>query len=269
MKLISSCLRWPGGKHRAIPQILAKLPKDIIEWREPCLGGGNIFLAAIQNNIAKSYWVNDLYSELINFWKVVSDQHATNLMQEWLRYYCSFSVSVKKDQFNLFQKTHWNDTINEEVRHSALDAIRFFFINRCSFSGSTMSGGFSASAAVDRFTYSSIDRIALCTKYFSQAKITNLDYSALIDEPGAGVFLMLDPPYSNARKLYGVRGNLHEFPHTELAERLKSTKHKFLITYGDIPEIGDLYSWANIEPFTIKYGMSKKKTGAEVFISNY
>jgi hypothetical protein len=38
-------------------------------------------------------------------------------------------------------------------------AIQFFILNRCSFSGSTLSGGFSQEASNGRFT-PSIDRIA-------------------------------------------------------------------------------------------------------------
>lgn len=46
--MIKSPLRYPGGKSRAIAQILPLLPERIAEFREPFVGGGSVFLAAQQ-----------------------------------------------------------------------------------------------------------------------------------------------------------------------------------------------------------------------------
>ena len=45
MKPVKSPLRYPGGKSRAIKQILQHVPAHIEEYREPVIGGGSVFLA--------------------------------------------------------------------------------------------------------------------------------------------------------------------------------------------------------------------------------
>jgi DNA adenine methylase len=82
-------------------------------------------------------------------------------------------------------------------------------LNRCSFSGSTLSGGFSQEASNGRFTPSSIDRIAALD--FADIEIHNADFlefveSALVAEPDSPV---LDPPYFLEKsKLYGNNGDM-------------------------------------------------------------
>jgi DNA adenine methylase len=74
-------------------------------------------------------------------------------------------------------------------------AIQYFILNRCSFSGSTLSGGFSQEASNGRFTPSSIDRIAALD--FADIEIHNADFGVR----GVGVGRrarqpgVLDPPY--------------------------------------------------------------------------
>ena len=58
-------------------------------------------------------------------------------------------------------------------------SIMYFIINRCSFSGATLCGGFSLEASKKRFTKSSIDRIKkLDLSYFD---IYNLDFEEFIN----------------------------------------------------------------------------------------
>ena len=45
---IKSPLRYPGGKQKALGQIIPHLPENIGEYREPFIGGGSVFLAMKQ-----------------------------------------------------------------------------------------------------------------------------------------------------------------------------------------------------------------------------
>ena len=73
-------------------------------------------------------------------------------------------------------------------------SIMYFIINRCSFSGATLSGGFSLEASKKRFTKSSIDRIKkLDLAYFD---IYNLDFKEFINNNyDKKNLIFLDPPY--------------------------------------------------------------------------
>jgi len=91
------------------------------------------------------------------------------------------------------------------------------------------------------------------------------------------IFIFLDPPYFSATKsaLYGKNGNMHKsFDHFKLAETMKNCKHKWLITYDDSNYIRELFSFANIIPWNLTYGMrnvseGSDQKGKELFISNY
>ncbi|MYD39123.1 MAG: DNA adenine methylase, partial [Chloroflexi bacterium] len=62
MKIVKSPLRYPGGKSRAIKQILRHLPARIDEYREPFVGGGSVFLAVkcLFGRRINRYVINDL-----------------------------------------------------------------------------------------------------------------------------------------------------------------------------------------------------------------
>lgn len=140
-----------------------------------------------------------------------------------------------------------------------------------------MSGGFSEGAFAGRFTESSIGRLNEFASVINSTKITNFDYQELIERDGENVFIFLDPPYYSAQKsaLYGKNGNLHKsFDHRRLAETMKKCSHKWLITYDESDYIRDLFSFARIIPYDLKYGIRNvtersDQNGKELFISNY
>ena len=156
-------------------------------------------------------------------------------------------------------------------------AVRFFVLNRITFSGVVDSGGYSQAAYEKRFTPSSIDRVEMIAPYLSGVKITNEDYTDALFHNGDGVFIFLDPPYwkATASKLYGTRGALHtSFDHTQFAENMKKCPHKWLITYDDSPVIRDLFEFADIHEWTLQYDMNNYRKdsaakGNELFIKNY
>ena len=110
--------------------------------------------------------------------------------------------------------------------------MRFFILNRMTFSGTVDSGGYSQAAFNSRFTDSSIARLTQIAPLLSSVKITNQDYEELLFAEGKEVFIFLDPPYYSATKsrLYGVRGNLHtSFDHQRFADNMRQCQAKWLI----------------------------------------
>lgn len=264
--MIKSPLRYPGGKSRSVELISTIIP-DFDEFREPFLGGGSIFIYAKQRFPNKKYWVNDLYLELYKFWEM-AQQNVDTLVEKIYEWRNQFPVGKELHKFlneNLA-------TFNDLERGAA-----FFIYNRITFSGTSLSGGFSEHAFKGRFTESSIQRLYQFSKVINGSFITNLDYEALVKREGKNVFIFLDPPYYSATKsaLYGKNGNLHKsFDHVKFAENMKTCTHKWLITYDDSEYIRDLFSFANIIPWELMYGMRNVTSGAdqigkELFISNY
>ncbi|WP_041565940.1 DNA adenine methylase [Nostoc punctiforme] len=267
--MIKSPLRYPGGKSKAINQIAEYLPDNFSEFREPFVGGGSVFIYLRQKFPHIKIWINDLNRELFLFWKFAQCDLA-HLVQE-IRH-----IKVKyRDGKLLFTELA---SVDVNSLSDLERAVRFFVLNRITFSGTVESGGFSQEAFHKRFTNSSIDRLEKLEGILSEnVQITNLDYSHLLKSPGENIFLFLDPPYFSATKskLYGKDGDLHTFfEHKRFAELLQQCHHRWLITYDDSSQIRENFQWANISAWELQYGMNNYKQsvaakGKELFITNY
>ena len=268
MAEIKSPLRYPGGKSRAIQQMKHLLPKEFDEYREPFVGGGSFFIHLKQKQPKLKIWINDLNPELYYFWKYAQKD------SDQLAHEVSKVKRERKDGQELF-----DELVNINVNNlSEFErAVRFFVLNRITFSGVVEAGGFSKLAFDGRFTESSIDRLSKLGKILDGVKITHLDYRELLKDGEKKVFTFLDPPYFKATKskLYGKKGVLHTgFDHDEFAKEMKNCKHSWLITYDDSQEIRANFSFAKIYEWELQYGMNnykqgKAEKGNELFIANY
>ena len=162
-----SPIRYPGGKTRAC-KILDKVINDYFDISNidiiisPFFGGGS-FEFYMQNKYGLKLIVNDKFIPLYNFWQQVKIDK--NKLCEELRKI----TEVSKEDFIQYRNTimDLNDNILEQ-------AIQYFIINRCSFNGSTLSGGFSEEASKKRYTPSSINKIELLN--FDNIDIYNKDF---------------------------------------------------------------------------------------------
>jgi DNA adenine methylase len=259
MKNVSP-LRYPGGKTRAckiLDEIFQKY-YDITLFDtivSPFLGGGS-FEFYLQNKYRKKLIVNDKFTPLFHFWNQIKIGKEI-LCEELLKI-----ENVTKDDFNKYRKT-----IMELNDNQLLQATLYFIINRCSFSGATLSGGFSEEASKKRYTKSSIERISSLN--LENFEIYNLDFENFIQNYTTDTsFLFLDPPYylNKNSKLYGNKGDLHEnFDHQKLFDVI-TKKNNWIITYNNCEYIKDLYKKYIILEVDWSYGMNSSKTSSEIVI---
>ncbi|NJK34277.1 MAG: DNA adenine methylase [Oscillatoriales cyanobacterium SM2_2_1] len=266
--MIKSPLRYPGGKSRAIQQMKSLLPKEFEEYREPFVGGGSFFIYLRQVHPKLKIWINDLNPGLYFFWKCAQID-SEKLAKETLK--------IKSERTNGRDLFNELVNVNSENLSEFERAVRFFVLNRITFSGVVESGGYSQLAFVGRFTESAIERVAKLGKILEGIKITHLDYCEILADGEKEVFTFLDPPYFKATKskLYGKNGILHTgFNHDEFASEMKKCNHSWLITYDDSSQIRGNFKFANIYDWELQYGMNNYKQGkadkgSELFISNY
>jgi len=265
MQNIKTPFRYPGGKAKALKNILQLTPSYFSEYREPFLGGGSVFVALKQRNPKLFCRVNDLNRDVYCFWKTLQ-RNPNDLINAIMQ--------VKKsciDGGELYAKLADAKTFGVFGR-----ALRFYILNRITYSGIVDSGGYSSESFEKRFTQSRIKALQSLAGILPGVKITKNNYPSLLSKEGENVFIFLDPPYWNSRKspLYGKNGKLNKFfNHKTFAENVKECKHKWLITCDDSEVIRKLFSsFAYITPWGMKYnGFNKKKAinGKEVFITNY
>ena len=262
MKRLKSPLRYPGGKSRLSEFLISLFPGDFLEYREPFVGGGSVFFRAKQEYSERKFRINDLFQDLFVFWKMLRDR-PDSVVENVIRLKSSYTDG--RMLYNFLTTPH---DASEAER-----AAEFFVINRITFSGTTLSGGYSDESFRKRFTDSSIERLGKSAKILTgDVEITGDDFSSLLNLPGNGVFIFLDPPccIGKKSKLYGKGGNMHKsFDHTRLFTTLKDSPHRWLMTYNDCDFIRELYSGFKVRPIEFAYGMQQGKPGKEIIISNY
>jgi DNA adenine methylase len=214
-----SPLRYPGGKTRACKIIdnVIKEHFDITQFDTLCspFFGGGSFEFYFQNKYNHKLIVNDKFTPLYNFWKQIK----TN--KDILCDELNKITSVSKEQFINYKNTIMN--LNNNMLQQSL---QYFIINRCSFSGATLSGGFSEEASLKRYTPSSINKIKLLD--FTNIDVYNFDFEYFINSfTNEKTLIFMDPPYylEKQSKLYGNNGDIHEnFNHNLLYDLIKTKK---------------------------------------------
>lgn len=265
MNTVKSPLRYPGGKSRAckkLDEIFTKhFAANEFENVISPFAGGMSFELYLNTKYGFPIHANDKFAPLYNFW----DQAKNNNMQ-----LCAelekYLGAINKDTFTQFRAEIMN---NEPCELNK--AVQYFIINRCSFSGATLSGGFSQEASTRRFTQSSIDRLRKID--LTDFDFTCEDFGIIIDAAGYDddakkTFLFLDPPYYlNSGKLYGMKGDLHDgFDHARLRKKIGETTSKWMMTYNDCEYIRELYKDFTILDVSWSYGMNQSKKSSEIVI---
>jgi DNA adenine methylase len=262
MTNLKSPLRFPGGKSRLAKLIMAHFPPGIDTLISPFMGGGGVELRAAQQGIRVIAY--DGFKPLAAFWeRLLDSDDIWDLIGEIQSF---FPLSAKQ-----FRKTQEN--FDDEFTFCS--AVKFFVLNRASFSGTTMSGGCTKTPSEGenaRFTQSSIDRLKEFVNVSWTDKLSvqfSLWPDTLAQHPSE--FMYLDPPYMIGPKIYGVRGDMHRgFDHQGLATTLRARTAPFLLSYNDCEEVRALYEGCTIEAAEWLNSMSsKKKRQQELFIRNY
>jgi len=256
----TSPLRYPGGKTRACKLLDTILNEhfnihSFTKIVSPFFGGGS-FEFHIQNKYGIQIIANDKFEPLYHFWNTCK----TNKEQLCEELYKKID-NIDKSEFTKLRES----IMNEEDK--TIQSIMYFIINRCSFSGATLSGGFSSEASKKRFTTSSIDRIKKLN--LEQFEIYNIDFEECIEQhTEADNLFFLDPPYylEKKSKLYGNNGDMHEqFDHEKLYKCV-STKKNWIMTYNNCDHIKNMYKDFKIFETSWSYGMNKSKESSEIVI---
>lgn len=268
---LKTCLRYPGGKSKALKTLAPWFPSDFKEFREPFLGGGSISLMISQNYPKVPIWVNDKYFYLYNFWIQLRDNGQE--LSEKLRAIKEEVLDdddAHKDLFNRYQS-------DIETLEPFDQAVAFFVMNKCSYSGLTENSTFSVQASRSNFSLVGIDKLPKYSHIIKNWKITNIDYSEVMNDFGDNVFVFLDPPYDIKDFLYGTGRKLHSsFSHERFADDVDNCPHRFMITYNVNDWLLDRYKKYDLNEWKLRYSMvhrGEKGTNdnvkTELLITNY
>ena len=246
-------LRYPGGKSRALSKLFQFIPNlsDYTEYREPFLGGGSVAIEVSKRYPHLKIWVNDLYEPLYNFWRQI--QNNGEEIKDKLIEYKSLYPNPDKAR-GLFVES--KELVNDQTLDSLDRAVRFYIVNKCSFSGLTENSSFSQQASISNFSMNGIEKLTGYQEMISNWKFTNESYEQLLSDDRS-VFIYLDPPYEIKDNLYGGKGGtMHKrFDHDEFAIQCDRYASSQLVSYNSDQIIRDRFDGWTVAEFAHTYTM--------------
>ncbi len=269
-------LRYPGGKSKAIKTLSPWFPSNFCEYREPFIGGGSIAIYTAQAYPNIPIWINDLYVPLYNFWVQLRDNGEE--LSERIREEKQNILDVDSDKRDDTCKELFDKYKLEIDTYEGLErAVAFFILNKCSFSGLTENSTFSPTASNSNFSLVGADKLKKFSKLIKNWKITNINYSQVMNAGGNDVFVFLDPPYDIKDFLYGKDREMHKgFDHDKFAEDVYKCPHKFMITYNVNEKLKDLYKDYYLSEWKLRYSMAHRgdkgtedNVKTELLVTNY
>jgi site-specific DNA-adenine methylase len=274
MKSLKTCLRYPGGKSRAITKMDPYFPdlRNYNEFREPFLGGGSVSIHITKKYPDLTIWVNDLYEPLVNFWQQLQmfGEEMKNILVDLKT--AHNTPELARELFTA-SKGH----INDEKYSDLGRAVAFYIVNKCSFSGLTTSSSFSPQASNSNFSLRGIQKLPEYSKLITNWRITNYSYDYMMDG-NKDAFMYLDPPYDIKYNLYGNKGSMHKgFDHDEFAIDCNSNINMdMLVSYNTDQFVKDRFKNWNAAEFDLTYTMRsvgeymrEQKQRKELLLFNY
>ena len=230
-----SYLRWAGSKKKLIPSILSEIPNSFNSYHEPFLGFGQLFFAIKPNKAI----LNDINTELINTYKCIATEpkKLCGLLKEF--------VANEENYYNL-RSTEVSEL--SSIERSA----RFIILNRYCFNGLyrvNKKGKFNVpyGGNTRNGKLPNMEELISLKKLLSKHTILNMDFNNAIEENiSKNDFVFIDPPYLSKKKRIFGEYDSSSLNHVDLnrlfslIKLLDSKNVKFLMTYNDCEEIGEL-----------------------------
>lgn len=264
----SSPLRYPGGK-----SALAGLLRDVRRLNglgdraiaEPFGGGAGASLSLLYLEETPKVYINDADPAIHNFWWALTNKPS------------EFGKLVAKTRISMSEWRRQRTAYRSTRRLSRLRrGFAAFYLNRCNRSGIIVNGGpiggvhqkgkWKLDARFNR--NSLIERCARVGEYSGRISVSCDDGIKFIERlDSTETFFFVDPPYFGKGPTLYLNALDFEY-HERLADRLRSARASWILTYDDCPEVRKLYrGWATIRPFSIKYAAAERRSGKELLIA--
>ena len=264
-------IKWHGGKTYLASRILEMIP-DHIHYVEPFFGGGGVFFKKPQELIdGHSEVINDVYGELVTFWRVLRSKK-------------DFPEFQRRVTLTPFAKPDWEQSLQCVSEDRVDRAISFFVRFRQSRQGlgrdfATMSRTPIRRGMNEQVSswLSAIDGLGDAHQRLSRVVIFCEEATDVIRrEDGPNTFFYCDPPYIATTRVVpnSYSYEMTDEQHNQLLLSLGQVKGKFLLS-GFPSHIYDAaanrYGWNRIEIEIDNKASSQKTkpTKTECLWSNY
>lgn len=250
---ISPVAPWQGGKRNLAKRLVERIEAiPHITYAEPFVGMGGVFLR--RRRAPRAEAINDYSRDVATFFRILQ-RHYVPFM-EMMR----FQLTTRAE-FERLARTD-PDTLTDLER-----AARFLYLQRTTFGGKVKARSFGVSPAnAARFD---VTRLGPMLEDL-HARLAGVvieclpwpDFIRRYDREGT--LFYCDPPYWGCEDDYG-KEMFENGDFTALSEALKALQGQFILSINDVPEIRELFAWAEIETvettYTVGGGKKAKKVG--------
>lgn len=251
---IGGAFPYAGGKgtEQALscfaPILFRGLPCDTLS--EPFAGSASISIFLSQFVTPKRLWLNDLNPSVYAVHLAVRD-HIDELVDrvKELSVVTGEPEKAKSLWYSLRKELRSKQIEIPEAKDEIVDlAAKKVYVQHLGWNQQgDAARGFSSKelARWDSHVWLGLRRVHDILSSIPEVKVTCVDYREVLDALGPDDLAYLDPPYVERgkdfyRDDFGGEGN-----HEELRDRLKKASFRWVLTYGDAAEVGDLYDWAS------------------------
>ena len=248
---------WFGGKKYLARRIAARI--EAIPHRcyaEPFVGLGGVFLRRGKRPRAEA--INDINGEVVNLFRIVRE-HPDELVRQF------DNVIASRQEFRRLLRVP-PDTMTDVQR-----AARFAYLQRMRFGGVPESTGIrlSASSLIALRSDYMLRLIGAAHRRLQGVQIECLDWREFIpryDRPFT--LFYIDPPYWGHETDYG-KGIFAREDFARMAELLRRTKGRFVLSINDRPEVREIFAGFAFEEIETRYSAHIKATrrAGELLIS--
>ena len=236
---------WIGGKRHLARRICAVLAAtDHQAYVEPFIGMGGVFLRRRLRPAVEV--INDISGDVVTLFRVL--QRFPEALLRELRWRPS-----SRAEFDRVKGLDSDQLLDIER------AARFLYLQSLVFGGKAAGRNFGGGPRQPKtFDLSRLEpRLRRLHDRLEGVVIENLDWMDCIgryDRPGT--LFYLDPPYWGGEDDYGA-GLFSRAAFAQMAERLRRIEGRFLLSINDVPEIREMFAWAEMEAVETTYTLAK------------
>lgn len=263
-------LKWVGGKRAMLSHLIACMPTSFINYYEPFLGGGALFLELAERQAFGKAFLSDLNPVLIGTWFEISD-------------YLRFNNLIPK--LKNLQRLH-NEDHYYQVRdryNRVPNEADFLYLNKTGFNGlyrTSSTGNYNVPIGKNSkkeippviFDFDNLQKV---NEVFGSLPHVFNCQSFLKIQPRAADFVYFDPPYDTLFTDYNAGGFTrdHQFDLALFFKKLSYQGVYCMLSNADTPFIRERYNNFNIKEVTTWQNVSGLAHGRgprkELIITNY
>lgn len=253
-KVINSPIRWAGSKKKILNEMLSFFDKSSKVYVEPFLGSGVVLINLINNIDEFSFeeiYVNDINSNIINFYKLLKDdyEYAKKQIKKIINKYNSFSEENLKEEFFYDIRVKYNKI---DKSHK-IKSIYFYFLMKAGYNGvyrENKKGEFNVPfGRKEKINFDS-NGLKLIAEKLEKVKFYNYDYIKFFNMLKKrnilkDAFIYFDPPYIPEEKIISKKQELYtnkNFEHNEFVKYIMQINTtKFLISMSESKQADMIY----------------------------